>query len=124
MMQVYNDIKKFQGHFLQGQESTAVPLAVCKVVECANQYISQAIRSRAEETFHKMYPQGEEVAEWLSSHKLAHFTSTFSALKLNTLRKISEMTQEDVLKVHRTFLLQVCRSARSRLVRHDDDAVS
>ena len=71
-----------------------------------------------------MYPQGEEVAEWLSSHKLAHFTSTFYAIKLNTLRKISEMTQDHVLKVHRTFLLQVCMSAHSRFVRHDDDAVS
>ena len=107
---MYVDITKYQGHFLQGLESAAIPAAVSTMVDCANRVISQAMRARAEESFHKLYPQGEEVAEWLSSHKLAHFTSTFAGLKLNTLRKISEMTQDDVHKIHRTFLLQVCSS--------------
>lgn len=91
---------------MQGLEGAAIQEVTAVTIECANRVVSQTMRTRAEKTFRKQYPQGEEVAEWLLANKLAHFTSTFDGLELNTLRKISTMTTEDVHKVHRTFLLQ------------------
>jgi len=48
-------------------------------------------------------PHGEEVVQWLSQHSLSHLTSTFVRNKLNSLRKVSRMSREDVSRVHQEF---------------------
>ena len=68
--------------------------------------LAQKTRAVAQDTFQRKHPSGAEVSEWLANNKLAHYTSTLDGLGLNSLRKISEMTPEDVQNVHQTFLEQ------------------
>ena len=103
---VFADITKFQGHFVQGPESTVVKAAVSAITACASRLVSKKTRASALLSFERTHTSGKEVAEWLASYKLAHYTSTLDRLRLDTLRKISDMTSDDVLKVHQTFLAQ------------------
>ena len=103
---VFADITKFQGHFVQGPESTVVKAAVSAITACASRLVSKKTRASALLSFERTRTSGQEVAEWLASYKLAHYTSTLDRLRLDTLRKISDMTSDDVLKVHQTFLAQ------------------
>jgi hypothetical protein len=99
-------ITEFQGHFFHGPEATVVKTTVLVIAECAARVVSKKTRANALSSFERKYPSGQEVAEWLATHKLAHYTSTMDRLKLNSLRKISQMTSDDVLQVHMTFLAQ------------------
>ena len=76
------------------------------IVECVTRVVAQKARANAQEFFQRKNSSGEEVAQWLANNKLAHYTSTIDTLRMNSLRKISEMTPDDVLNVHKTFLEQ------------------
>ena len=103
---VFDAIKGFQGHFVQGAEATVLKAAVKEIADCASRLASKRTRANALVSFERKHTSGQEVAEWLASYKLAHYTSTLDRLRLDTLRKISDMTSDDVLKVHQTFLAQ------------------
>ena len=45
-------------------------------------------------------PQGEEVYEWLADKRLLPFATIFALNKLDSLRKVSRLTHEEVIKIN------------------------
>ena len=92
-----------QGFFLQGPTHAAVKAAINYLHTCATRLVQEREDKIIVEKLQFSNPQGEEVFEFLSEHALSHYTSTFASNELNSLRRVSQMTYENVSKVHEEF---------------------
>jgi len=92
-----------QGFFLQGHADAAVTASVEYLHKCAIRLVQEREGKSNLEKLQFSNPHGEEVVQWLSQHSLSHLASTFVRNKLNSLRKVSRMSREDVSRVHQEF---------------------
>ena len=97
---IMDSITQFQGHFLQGNAYEAVKGAAQGIYECTVRLFNERRERRAVEIFKFSTPQGQEVFEWLADNRLLPFAPIFAQNKLNSLRKVSRLTHEEVVEVN------------------------
>ncbi len=88
---------------MHGPESSAVKGAVKAINECTARLIAGKAANKSIENFKFTTPQGEEVCNWLAERGISQYTSVFVALRLDSLRKVSRMTPDDLATVHLKF---------------------
>lgn len=89
-----------QGHFLRGPPYEAITTAAQGIYDCALRCVHEA-RGRSEvEHARFSTPQGEEVYQWLSSVRLLQFAPILARNKLDSLRKVSHLTQDEIVKIN------------------------
>jgi len=98
--EIVKDVTQFQGHFLQGDPYEAVKGAAQGIYECAVRLVQERGAQGAVEIFKFSTPQGEEVYGWLADNRLLPFASIFAQNKLNSLRKVSRLTHEEVVEIN------------------------
>ncbi len=118
-MQIIDHILKSQGHFVHGPESSAVKGAVKAIHECGTRLIAGKEANKSIENFKFTTSQGEEVCKWLADRGLSQYTSAFVSLHLDSLRKVSRMTSDDLATVH----LKFCSSTAIADVKLDNQDV-
>ena len=97
---VMDSVTQFQGCFLQGNAYEAVKGAARDIHQCTVRLVNERRERRAVEIFKFSTPQGEEVFEWLADNRLLPFASIFAQNKLTSLRKVSRLTHEEVVKLN------------------------
>jgi hypothetical protein len=116
---ILDDVLTSQGHFLRGPESSAIKGCVKTIHECVARLVAEKEAKSSVKDFLFSTPQGEEVYHWLSEQGLSQYTSSFVSVRLNSLRKISRMTSDDLFKVHQKF----CSSTAHAELAHENDDV-
>ena len=101
--QVAIQVHRYQGFFVYGPKDNAVKTAVAAIYECAVRMVQERTEKSQVEMFAFSTPQGHEVCTWLADHMLSHYASTFARNKLDSLRKVANMTPEDVAVVHTEY---------------------
>ena len=98
--QIMGKIMKFQGAFLQGLADEAVEGAVPKIHRCVRNVL-EAHQGRQEmQTFQFSTPQGEEVCQFLADNALSCYASILAKNKINSLRKLSMLTAQQLDTLH------------------------
>lgn len=98
---VLHSVTQFQGHFLQGNAYEAVKGAAQSVYECAVRLVAEQRARRAVEHFKFLTPQGMQVYEWLADNRLLQFAPIFAKNRLDSLRKVSRLTYEEVVEINK-----------------------
>ena len=110
---VMDSVQEFQGHFVQGNAYDAVKGAAQGIYECAVRQVAEHRARRALKHFKFSTPQGEQVYEWLADNRLLQFASIFAKNRLDSLRKVSRLTHEEVVAINKElYALQQRDSSR------------
>ena len=100
---IISDVMQFQGFFLQGPAYEAVKGAVLKMHACADRLAQEHAGRQHLEQLQFSTPQGEEVCQFLAEKTLSCYGSVLAKNKLNSLRKISQLTSHQLDTLHEEF---------------------
>jgi hypothetical protein len=115
LFQILQDVLKNQGHFLRGPESSAIKTAVKAIHECAERFVSEQDNLKLVEIFQLTTPQGQEVLEWLSSWMLSRYAHVFARNQLDSLRKVAQLTTEEISKINTEYYSSLAGHADSQI---------
>jgi hypothetical protein len=103
VQEVMDGVLKYQGHFLTGQESEAVDGAMVAIHKCAERIMLELSNKKLVETLQFSTPQGQEVLEWLAENMLSHYIPVFARNKLDSLWKVSKLSDPQVSELNNEF---------------------